>query len=81
MIEMNISRGTAAALLSRSVIPNRIGVNIIMMAESKSNGKKLCHRFTLAICQTCTLPFDFSVTTKFSPPFLLIYDYCYGNKQ
>lgn len=81
MIEMNISRGTAAALLSRPVIPNRIGVSIIMMVESNSNGKKLCRRFTLAICQTCIVPFDFSVTTKFSPPFLLIYDYCYSNKQ
>ena len=42
MIEINISRGTAAAFLSNPVVPNNTGVNIIITVEIKSKGKKLC---------------------------------------
>lgn len=80
MIEMSISSGTAAALLSKFVIPNKTGVSIIIMTDNKSKGKKLCRRFTFAICQTCNVCFDFFISTQFAPPFLFINNYRGNNK-
>lgn len=80
MIEINISSGTAAALLSRLVVPNKTGVSNIRTNESKSNGVKLCRRFTFAICQTCNVYFDFSIAAKSAPPFLFINNYRSNNK-
>lgn len=75
IVDMSISSGTAAAKLSRLVVPNRTGVNIITTADSKNNGTKLCRRFIFAICHICNEFCDFSEAIDFSPPFLLIYNH------